>query len=79
MLVCSSLENDVAESLGRWAITKDSCPQMRRIVWSLDGDYLAYADSLGNVTIYDLIGTVHCHLPSVRICDKYVFMPKYTI
>lgn len=44
---------------------RDPYPQWRRIVWSPNIDLLAYSDSLGNVTVFDLVGSVVCTIPSV--------------
>ena len=44
---------------------RDPYPQWRRIVWNPNIDMLAYSDSSGNVTVFDLVGSVVCTIPSV--------------
>ncbi len=64
-LVGRHSRDDYSSVIGRCTMDRDPYPQWRRIVWSPNIDLLAYSDSLGNVTVFDLVGSVVCTIPSV--------------
>ncbi|XP_013421684.1 neuroblastoma-amplified sequence [Lingula anatina] len=49
--------------LARCSISKDPHVQWRRLCWSTDGTMLAYADSLGNLHLFDEMGAELIYIP----------------
>ncbi|CAH1796434.1 unnamed protein product [Owenia fusiformis] len=43
--------------LGRCSLPRDPRPQWRKVVWSPQDDIIAYANSYGEVTLFDLMGS----------------------
>ena len=60
-------KDEFSSIIGCCTMDRDPYPQWRRIVWSPNIDMLAYSDSSGNVTVFDLVGSVVCTTPSIAI------------
>ena len=62
-----SHHDDFQTTLGKCQIQRDPHPQWRRLAWSPDGDMVAYTDSYGNVSVFDMFGTMLCRIDCVSI------------
>ena len=67
LFVFRSPRDDYSSVIGRCSIARDPYPQWRQLAWTADCDMLAYADSRGNVTLFDMFGTLICKIPTVSI------------
>ena len=70
MFYLRSPRDEYSTVIGRCTLSRDPYPQWRQLAWSGDCDMLAYADSRGNVEIYDLLGTFICKIPTVITKSK---------
>ncbi|OWK10072.1 NBAS [Cervus elaphus hippelaphus] len=51
-----SAKDDFTSIIGKCQVPKDPKPQWRRVAWSYDCTLLAYAESMGTVRVFDLMG-----------------------
>ncbi|KAJ1077714.1 hypothetical protein K5549_011041 [Capra hircus] len=52
-----SAKDDFTSIIGKCQVPKDPKPQWRRVAWSYDCTLLAYAESMGTVRVFDLMGS----------------------
>ncbi|XP_037384398.1 NBAS subunit of NRZ tethering complex [Talpa occidentalis] len=52
-----SAKDDFTSIIGNAKVPKDPKPQWRRVAWSYDCTLLAYAESMGTVRVFDLMGS----------------------
>ncbi|KAJ8008712.1 hypothetical protein DPEC_G00081260 [Dallia pectoralis] len=52
-----SARDDFGSVVGKCQVPKDPSPQWRRVAWSHDCTLLAFADSVGTVRVFDLMGS----------------------
>ncbi|XP_063099540.1 NBAS subunit of NRZ tethering complex-like isoform X8 [Cavia porcellus] len=52
-----SAKDDFTSVIGKCQVPKDPKPQWRRVAWSYDCTLLAYAESMGTVRVFDLMGS----------------------
>ncbi|XP_004686491.1 PREDICTED: neuroblastoma-amplified sequence [Condylura cristata] len=52
-----SAKDEFTSIIGKCQVPRDPKPQWRRVVWSYDCTLLAYADSMGTVRVFDLMGS----------------------
>ncbi|KAJ1149646.1 hypothetical protein NDU88_002451 [Pleurodeles waltl] len=52
-----SAKDDFGSIIGKCQVPKDPNPQWRRVAWSHDCTFLAYAESTGTVRLFDLMGS----------------------
>ncbi|XP_027711429.1 neuroblastoma-amplified sequence isoform X1 [Vombatus ursinus] len=58
-----SAKDDFTSVIGKCQVPKDPSPQWRRVAWSHDCTLLAYAESVGTVRVFDLVGSELFSIP----------------